>query len=97
MNKAEKQKTSRQLERHLKGVSNHHRIDILRLIAARKEMTLDDIVKSLGGNLKTFAEHTRRLAIAGLVNKKYRGRSVIHTLSPYGKIVNQFLKTFSLS
>lgn len=81
----------------MKGVSNHHRIDILRLIAKRERMSLDGITRSLNGNVKTVAEHTRRLAHAGLIEKRYKGRSVIHTLSPYGKIVHKFLTTFSHS
>ncbi len=87
-------KTSKQLERHMKGVSNHHRIDILRLLAKRERMSLDDIVKSLKCNLKTMAEHTRRLSHAGLIEKKYKGRMVVHTLSPYGKRIHTFLTTF---
>lgn len=94
---ASKQKTSKQLERHFKGVANHHRIDILRLIAKREKMSLDDITKSLNGNTKTMAEHTRRLAHAGLIDKKYKGRAVMHSLSPYGKIIHKFITTFSHS
>lgn len=97
MSEAPWKKTSKQLERHLKGVSNHHRIDILRLIERRRQISLDDIARILHCNLKTTAEHTRRLALAGLVYKRYRGRIVIHTLSPYGKTIHNFLKTFSYS
>ena len=81
----------------MKGVANHHRIDILWLLASKEQMSLDDIVTSLNGNTKTIAEHTRRLTLAGLVNKKYKGRTVIHSLSPYGRKIFLFLKTFSLS
>ena len=81
-----KLKTAKQMERHLKGMSNHYRIEILLLIA--------DIVKAIGANEKTLGEHTRRLYQAGLINKKYRGKFVEHTLSPYGKAFSSFLKTF---
>lgn len=87
-------KTGKQLERHFKGVANHRRIDILRLIAKKKEISLEGIAEQLNCNLKTIAEHTRRLTQAGLVNKAYRGRIVLHTLSPYGKIFHNFLTTF---
>lgn len=87
-------KTSRQLERHLKGVSNHWRIDILILIANDEGLTLDEICQHLNGNVKTISEHTRRLALAGLVNKKYLGKSVAHSLSPYGRLIVDFLRTF---
>ena len=85
------------MERHLKGIANHRRIQILLLIAARNNLTLDDIVKAVDANEKTVGEHTRRLAQAGLVNKSYRGKFVEHTLSPYGKLFIKFLKSFQQS
>lgn len=87
-------KTAKQMERHLKGMANHYRIEILLLIAERDEITLEDIVETLGANEKTLGEHTRRLYQAGLINKKYRGKFVEHTLSPYGKTFVRFLKAF---
>ncbi len=82
------------MERHLKGIANHYRIEILLLLAERDRITLGDIVESLGANEKTIGEHTRRLYQAGLLNKKYRGNFVVHTLSPYGKKFVRFLKSF---
>ena len=90
----EKLKTAKQLERHLKGVANHHRIDILLLIAQHESITLEGIVEALNANGKTIGEHTRRLHHAGLIDKKYKGKFVEHRLSPYGKIFVQFLKSF---
>ena len=90
----EKTKTAKQMERHLKGVANHHRIEILLLIDERSKITLEDIVTTLGANEKTIGEHTRRLVNAGLLNKNYRGNFVEHSLSPYGKIFVRFLKSF---
>ena len=90
-------KTSKQIERHVKGIANHRRIDILFLVAAHDGITLEAIAEHLGGNLKTIGEHTRRLTQAGLIDKKYRGRNVGHSLSPYGKVFRTFLTTFSHS
>ena len=59
------------MERHLKGISNHYRIEILLLIAERDGITLRDIIETLGANEKTIGEHTRRLYQAGLLYKKY--------------------------
>lgn len=89
-----KKKTAKQMERHLKGMANHHRIDILLFIAARDRATLEEIVDTLKANEKTIGEHTRRLYVAGLINKKYRGKYVEHTLSPYGKTFVRFLESF---
>ena len=87
-------KTAKQMERHLKGIANHYRIEILLLIADREGVTLDDIISTLGANEKTIGEHARRLYQAGLINKKYRGKFVEHTLSPYGKTFVKFLQSF---
>ncbi|MFH1967907.1 MAG: winged helix-turn-helix domain-containing protein [bacterium] len=87
-------KSAKQMERHLKGMANHRRIEILLLIAEHGGITLDNIIETLEANEKTIGEHTRRLYHAGLVNKKYRGKFVEHTLSPYGKMFVRFLKSF---
>lgn len=89
-----KPKNPKQLERHFKGVANHWRLKIILLVAQTSGITLDDIVKELEGNTKTISEHTRRLYLAGLIDKKYLGRTVIHTLSPYGHIFHKFIITF---
>ena len=89
----EKIKTAKQLERHLKGVSNHRRIEILLLVAVRNGITLESIATTLNANEKTIGEHTRRLHQAGLIDKKHLGKFVEHRLSPYGKIFVQFLKS----
>lgn len=87
-------KTSRQLERHLKGIANHYRIEILLLVDRNNGLTLEEIVGALGANEKTIGEHTRRLHHAGLINKRYRGKFVEHRISPYGKICVRFLTSF---
>ncbi len=89
-----KTKTPKQMERHLKGMANHHRIRILLLLKERKGITLEEIIEALDANEKTIGEHTRRLSVAGLVAKKYRGRCVEHELSSYGRIFARFLKSF---
>jgi len=94
MDTVKKLKTARQMERHLKGIANHYRIAILLLVAQNERVTLEAIAEMLNANIKTIGEHTRRLGQAGLINKKYNGRFVEHTLSPYGQIIAKFLKTF---
>ena len=89
-----KRKTPRQMERHLKGVANHRRIEILFIIDNEDGITLDGICETLDGNIKTISEHTKKLAQAGLINKARQGREVGHSLSPYGKRFLQFIKTF---
>jgi DNA-binding transcriptional ArsR family regulator len=90
-----KEKTSKQLERHLKGIANHRRIEILLLLGKNESMTLDSISEYLDCHIATVSEHTARLDRAGLVNKTYKGRYVLHSLSPYGKVFLEFLGSFS--
>ena len=87
-------KTAKQLERYFKGAANHRRLEILLLIAKNSGIILEEIAEILNCNIKTISEHTRRLVQAGLLNKEYQGRSVAHSLSPYGKRFIKFIKTF---
>jgi len=82
------------MERHLKGMANHYRIEILLVVDGDKGLTLYNIIEKIGANPKTIGEHTRRLYSAGLINKKRRGNFIEHELSPYGKKFVQFLKSF---
>ena len=47
-----KRKTAKQMERHLKGMANHYRIEILLLIAEQGNITLQFIVDALEANEK---------------------------------------------
>ena len=87
-------KTPKQLERYFKGVANYWRIAILQLVEKRAEISVEQITKELGGDIKNISQHTLRLVHAGLLNKKYRGREVLHSLSPYGKNFLRFFKVF---
>jgi len=90
-------KTSKQIERHFKGIANHRRIDILLIVEKHDGITVDEIAIHLKANFKTVSEHTRRLVQAGLLNKNYKGRQVAHSLSPYGKQITNFIKSFQHS
>ena len=87
-------KNSKQIERHFKGMANHNRVDILFLVSAKPDITLEGIAAELNKNFKTISEHTRRLVHAGLLDKQYRGRNVTHSLSPYGEKFVKFVKYF---
>ena len=87
-------KTPKQLERYFKGAANHWRIRILLLAQANDGVTLDTIAETLQANYKTISIHTHTLVNSGLLNKKYKGRQVQHSLSPYGKAFLSFMKSF---
>ncbi len=90
----EKLKTPQQMERHLKGIANHYRIEILLLVADNDGITLDEVIEKLDANEKTIGEHARRLAQAGLIDKHRRSNFAELSLSPYGRIVVRFLRAF---
>lgn len=87
-------KTPKQLERYFKGAANHWRIAILIVVHKNEGITVEQISTELEGNFKNISQHTKSLVHAGLLNKKYLGRQVTQTLSPYGKLFIEFIKTF---
>lgn len=82
------------MEHHFKGMANHRRIEIIYLVANNKGITVEDISEKLSYNLKTISGHTQKLVQSGLMRKNYKGRTVTHELSPYGKIIFNFIRTF---
>ena len=87
-------KTPKQLERYFKGAANHWRIAILITVQKNEGITVDGIARKVAGNFKTISQHTKSLVQAGLLNKKYHGQKVLHSLSPYGRSFLTFMKTF---
>ena len=87
-------KTTKQLERYFKGAANHRRIAILLVAEKTDGIIVEEIADALEMNFKTISQHTRSLVHAGLLNKTYRGRQVMHSLSPYGAAFLRFTKTF---
>ena len=86
-------KTTRQLERVIKGFANHRRIEILNLVNKTPELNVFEIADTLKINFKTASEHIRRLAIAGLIMKRNEGSSVRHALTKNGQKILKFLRT----
>ena len=82
----------RQLERVMKGIANHRRIEVCVLLDKNPELSLVEIAEILKINVKTASEHVRRLAIAGMVMKRHDGNYVRHALTERGKIILKFLR-----
>ena len=87
-------KTAKQMERHFKGIANHRRIEIMLWVDANPGVTVEELSEDLGVHFKSISQHTKSLAQSGLVDKRYKGRAVEHTLSPYGKRFIKFIKDF---
>ena len=83
----------RQLERIVRGFSNHRRIQILELLEREPELSVIEIARELKINFKTASDHVRKLAITGLVMKRSEDVSVRHKLTPRGKHILMFCRT----
>ena len=81
-----------QLERIIRGVSNHRRIEILELLKQTPELSIADISEKLDVNFRTISEHIKKLAIAGFVIKRSDGPSVRHKITERGLSVIKFLR-----
>ncbi len=82
----------KKLEKTVKGFANHWRIKILVFLDKNPGSILDNISEYTNGNFKTIAVHVSKLNQTGLVWKEYRGRTVLHSLTPLGKNVLTFLR-----
>lgn len=82
-----------QLERIVKGIANHRRIEILELLRSVPELSLEEISEKLNVNFKTISEHIKRLAASGFVIKRYAGHAVRHKITDRGIIILKFLRT----
>jgi predicted transcriptional regulator len=81
-------KKPKELERMVRGFSNHRRIEMMDLIENKPELSV-----VLRINFKTASDHIRRLAITGLVMKRNDGNAVRHALTHRGKSILMFLRT----
>lgn len=81
------------LERWMRAVGNHRRIEILDLLEQSPELSVIEISERLKINMKTASEHLRRLTIAGLIMKKSQGKSIRHKITTRGNNILMFLRT----
>ena len=64
-------------ERIFKGLANHRRLQILRILKSRGPVSLDKVAEICGIQAPTACEHARKLRLAGLVFRR-RLRRCIH-------------------
>ena len=84
----------KKIEKIVKGFANHRRIQVLELLEKTSNLSVDDISQNLYVDFFTISDHIRKLADAGLVDKQYKGRFVIHNLTKRGKSILSFCKMF---
>ncbi|MDO8483280.1 MAG: winged helix-turn-helix domain-containing protein [bacterium] len=86
------EKSYRQLERIIKGFANHRRIEILHLLKKEPELSVDDVSERLHLGYENASDHLRKLAITGLVLKRYEGTTVRHKITPRAESILVFCK-----
>jgi len=85
----------KELEKIVRGYSSHRRIQILELLDTSDEaLSLNEIADACRVGITPLSEHVRRLHLAGLVNKTRKGREIRHDVTPQGKKIIAFLRTF---
>ena len=85
-------KTSRQLERIVKGFANHRRLQVLALIFKEPELSVQEISEKLKSEFKNISAHVNKMAIAGLVMKRSEGNTVRHKLTSRGRSILKFVR-----
>jgi DNA-binding transcriptional ArsR family regulator len=84
---------TRWVERVIKGVANHRRIQILELLGRSPELSVEEISEATKIGYPTASSHIAKLTIAGLVIKRNEGQAVRHKLSDRGAATLKFLMT----
>ena len=82
----------RSIERIMKGVAHHWRVEILDLLKRVPELSVEDIAEELNIGYPNASDHIRKLAIAGLVMKRAEGTKVRHKLTSRGESILVFCK-----
>ncbi len=83
----------KQIERIIKGASNHRRVQILDLIQENPELSVSEISEKIKSDLKNVSEHIRKLTISGLIMKRSQGKNIRHKITKRGTNVLTFCRT----
>lgn len=71
-------------ERIFKGLANHRRLQILRILRTRGPVSLDKVAEICGIQAPTASEHARKLRLAGLVFRRRLRRCIQLELTERG-------------
>jgi predicted transcriptional regulator len=85
-------KTHRELERIIKGVANHRRLQILELLQKEPELSIQEISEKVKSDIKNISSHVSKMAVSGLVMKRSDGKSIRHKLTNRGKNILSFVR-----
>ena len=85
-------KNNRELERIIKGIANHRRLQILDLLGKEPELSVQEISNKLKSEFKNISAHINKMAVSGLLMKRSDSKSVRHKLTSRGNIILKFVR-----
>lgn len=85
-------KTNRELERIIKGIANHRRLQVLELLQKEPELSVQEISDKVKSDIKNISSHINKMAVSGLVMKRSDGKSIRHKLTNRGKNILTFVR-----
>jgi len=86
------EKTNRELDRIIKGIANHRRLQVLKLLDKEPKLSVREISEELKSEFKNISAHISKMAIAGLVMKRNEGSIIRHKLTNRGKKILKFVR-----
>ncbi len=72
---------AKELEKILKAVASKRRIEILRFIRAKREISVGDIAEEVRISIKAASKHLRVLYIAGFVEREQQGALALYRIA----------------
>ena len=82
----------KKIERIVKGVANHRRLQILELIEKEPELSVQEISEKLKSEFKNISAHITKMAISGLLMKRSDSKSIRHKLTSRGNNILKFVR-----
>ena len=82
----------RKLERVIKGIANHRRLQILELLSEEPELSVQEIAERLKSEMKNISAHITKMAVAGLLMKRSDSKSIRHKLTNRGIVILKFVR-----
>lgn len=85
----------RQTARIGRGVANHRRVQLLRLLDTKPGLSVGQIARQLKLRQPTATEHLKKMIEGGLVIRRRQGTSARIELTDRGRAVLKFLGTLA--
>ena len=82
----------KKLERIVKGIANHRRLQVLELLEKEPELSVQEVSEQLKSEMKNISAHITKMAIAGLLMKRSDSKSIRHKLTNRGIIILKFVR-----